>query len=61
LGSGWLVVESLGRPARGVKMLDFAARHGVEPVTEVFSFAQVNEALKHLHADKARYRIVLKH
>jgi uncharacterized zinc-type alcohol dehydrogenase-like protein len=42
-------------------MLEFAARHGIEPVTETFSFAQINEAIAHLEAGKARYRIVLKH
>lgn len=51
----------LGSPVTVAKMLDFAARHGIEPVTETFEFSQVNEALKHLEAGKARYRIVLKH
>ena len=51
----------LGSPVTTAKMLDFAARHGIEPVTETFAFNQVNEALAHLEAGKARYRIVLKH
>jgi uncharacterized zinc-type alcohol dehydrogenase-like protein len=51
----------LGSPATLAKMLDFAARHEVEPVTEVFDFSQVNEAFAHLESGKARYRIVLKH
>jgi uncharacterized zinc-type alcohol dehydrogenase-like protein len=42
-------------------MLDFAARHEIEPVTETFDFSQVNEAIAHVEAGKARYRIVLKH
>ncbi|MBD2495045.1 NAD(P)-dependent alcohol dehydrogenase [Nostoc sp. FACHB-280] len=50
-----------GSPITIAKMLDFAARHGIEPVTETFDFSQVNEALAHLEAGKARYRIVLKH
>ena len=50
----------LGSPATTAKMLDFAARHGIEPVTETFTFSQVNEAIAHLEAGKARYRIVLK-
>ena len=41
-------------------MLDFCARHGVKPVTEEFPMSQANEALAHLEAGKARYRIVLK-
>lgn len=51
----------LGSPVTVNKMLDFAARHGIEPVTETFEFNQINEALEHLEAGKARYRIVLKH
>jgi len=50
----------LGSPATIVKMLDFAARHQIEPVIETFDFAQINEAMAHLEAGKARYRIVLK-
>jgi alcohol/geraniol dehydrogenase (NADP+) len=51
----------LGSPATIAQMLDFVARHQVEPLTEVFSFEQVNEALERLKSGKARYRIVLKH
>jgi alcohol/geraniol dehydrogenase (NADP+) len=41
-------------------MLDFAARHSVAPVVEEFPMSQANQALAHLEAGKARYRIVLK-
>lgn len=51
----------LGSPATVTKMLDFAARQGVEPMTELFSFDQVNEAMDKLRNGKPRYRIVLKH
>ena len=51
----------LGSPATTVKMLDFAARHEIEPVVEVYPFSQVNEAMARLKSGKARYRIVLKH
>lgn len=51
----------LGSPTTTAKMLEFAARHQIEPVTETFSFSQVNEAIAHLEAGKARYRIVLEH
>jgi uncharacterized zinc-type alcohol dehydrogenase-like protein len=51
----------LGSPATISKMLDFAMRHGIEPVTEFFPFDQVNQAIDRLHSGKARYRIVLKH
>ena len=40
-------------------MLGFAARHGVAPKTEHFPMRRVNDALDHLRAGKARYRIVL--
>ena len=40
-------------------MLDFAARHHILPQTEHFPMSKVNEAMDHLRAGKARYRIVL--
>jgi uncharacterized zinc-type alcohol dehydrogenase-like protein len=40
-------------------MLNFAARHQVTPQTEHFPMSKVNEAMEHLRAGKARYRIVL--
>ncbi len=40
-------------------MLGFAARHGIAPQTEHFPMNRVNDALDHLRAGKARYRIVL--
>lgn len=49
-----------GAPATVAKMLDFCARHGIAPVNEQFPMSQANEALAHLEAGKARYRIVLK-
>ncbi|WP_267876478.1 hypothetical protein [Moorena producens] len=42
-------------------MLEFAGRHGIEPITETFAFDQVNEAMDKLRNGKPRYRIVLKH
>jgi uncharacterized zinc-type alcohol dehydrogenase-like protein len=49
-----------GAPATVSTMLDFCARHGIAPVVEEFPMTQANEALAHLAAGKARYRIVLK-
>jgi uncharacterized zinc-type alcohol dehydrogenase-like protein len=40
-------------------MLDFAARHAIAPQTEHFPIDRVNEAIEHLRAGRARYRIVL--
>ena len=51
----------VGSPANLERMLAFAARHGIKPVIEKFPFSQVNEAMDHLRAGKARYRVVLSH
>lgn len=48
-----------GTPAMLRTMLDFCARHRIEPVTEIFPMSRVNEAISHLRAGKARYRVVL--
>lgn len=48
-----------GSPSAIATMLDFAARHQVLPQVEHFPMRQVNDALEHLRAGKARYRIVL--
>lgn len=61
MGQKSLSGSPLGSPATVEKMLDFAARHDIAPVVEEFPFDQVNEAIEHLEAGKARYRIVLKH
>ncbi len=49
----------IGSPANMARMLDFCARHGIAPQVEHFPMSRVNEALDHLRAGKARYRIVL--
>ena len=49
----------VGSPTVAVRMLDFCARHDIAPVTEHFPMSRVNDALEHLRAGKARYRIVL--
>ena len=48
-----------GSPVDIARMLDFAARHDIRPQVEMFPMSKVNEALAHLEAGKARYRIVL--
>lgn len=50
-----------GSPATLAKMLDFAARHGVEPITEHFDFKDINQAIAHVRSGEARYRVVLSH
>jgi alcohol/geraniol dehydrogenase (NADP+) len=49
----------IGSPANMAKMLDFCARHSIAPQVEHFPMSRVNDALDHLRAGKARYRIVL--
>ena len=49
----------LGSPAVTAKMLDFSARHHLAPTVERFPFSRVNDAIEHLRAGKARYRVVL--
>ena len=49
----------LGSPATTATMLEFCARHAIAPQIETFPLSKVNDALEHLRAGKARYRIVL--
>jgi uncharacterized zinc-type alcohol dehydrogenase-like protein len=48
-----------GGPALMSAMLDFAARHKITPQVEHFPMSRANDALDHLAAGKARYRVVL--
>lgn len=49
----------VGSPDTIARMLEFAVRHDIKPVTQHFGFDQVNEAMAHLASGKARYRVVL--
>ncbi|MDX1951155.1 MAG: NAD(P)-dependent alcohol dehydrogenase [Verrucomicrobiota bacterium] len=49
----------LGSPVTTARMLDFCVRHQINAVVETFPMSEVNHAFEHLHAGKARYRIVL--
>lgn len=48
-----------GSPIDIATMLDFAARHHIAPQVEHYPMSRVNDALDHLRAGKARYRVVL--
>ena len=48
-----------GAPVTISDMLEFAARHKIAPRVEHFPLTKANDALAHLAAGKARYRIVL--
>ncbi|WP_163514632.1 NADPH-dependent aldehyde reductase Ahr [Gelidibacter japonicus] len=50
----------IGSPALTKTMLDFCVRHAIYPDVEEFPMAKVNEAIEHLKAGKARFRVVLK-
>jgi alcohol/geraniol dehydrogenase (NADP+) len=59
LGQRAVAGSPTGSPVSIDDMLEFSARHKVAPVIETFPMSQVNEALAHLRAGKARYRLVL--
>ena len=58
-GQKQLSGSPLGSPATIALMLDFCARHQIAPIVERFPMSQVNAAIAHLAAGKARFRIVL--
>jgi uncharacterized zinc-type alcohol dehydrogenase-like protein len=49
----------LGSPATMTVMLEFAARHGISPITETFPMSKVNDAMEKLRTGKPRFRLVL--
>jgi uncharacterized zinc-type alcohol dehydrogenase-like protein len=59
LGQKSVAGSPSGSPTATDDMLDFSARHSVAPITELFPMSKINEAIEHLRAGKARYRIVL--
>lgn len=50
----------LGSIALTRKMLEFCVRHDIYPIVEEFAMSDVNNAIAHLEAGKARFRLVLK-
>jgi alcohol/geraniol dehydrogenase (NADP+) len=60
LGQKAISASRLGSPATTATMLEFCGRHDIAPVTEEFPMSKVNDAVEHLAAGNARYRIVLK-
>jgi uncharacterized zinc-type alcohol dehydrogenase-like protein len=49
-----------GSPTTIAVMLDFAARHRLQPTIETYRFNEINEAFEKLRHGEPRYRIVLK-
>lgn len=52
--------STVGSPELTKTMLEFCRRHDIYPTVEEFPMEKVNEAMQHLEAGKARFRIVLK-
>ncbi len=50
----------VGSPAVIAQMLDFAARHDIQPEVEMFELSDVNKAIERLENGSPRYRVVLK-
>ncbi len=44
----------MGTPTAIARVLDFCARHGIEPVLEISLISQINEALDRLRESKCR-------
>ncbi len=59
-GQKSLSASPLGSPVTATQMLEFAARHGIEPMTEVYPMEEANQGIDRLKSGKARYRVVLK-
>jgi alcohol/geraniol dehydrogenase (NADP+) len=49
-----------GSPITIRMKLEFCNRHKISPLVEEFPLSRVNEAMDHLKAGKARYRLVKK-
>ena len=59
MGQKVITGSPAGSPRMLVEMLDVAARHKVQAMTEVFAMAKVNDALSKLRKNHVRYRAVL--
>jgi len=59
IGQKSIGASPLGSPATIGTMLEFSARHGIEPITETFPMSKVNDAMEKLRSGKPRYRLVL--
>ncbi len=59
MGQKSLSASPLGSIATTRTMLDFAARHNINPVTETYPMTDINEAFDKLRNGSPRYRLVL--
>ncbi len=58
-GQKSLSFSPLGSIVTTRKMLEFAARHHIEPVTETYAMSDINAAFEKLRHGSPRYRLVL--
>ncbi len=58
-GQKSIAASPIGSPRNIKRMLEFSHLHNIKPVIETFPMSKVNDAMAHLEAGKARYRIVL--
>ncbi|GAB3046072.1 NAD(P)-dependent alcohol dehydrogenase [Acinetobacter apis] len=59
-GGKALTGSKTGSPIVLRQLLKFAARKNIKPQIELYPMSKINEAIEHLEAGKARYRVVLK-
>jgi uncharacterized zinc-type alcohol dehydrogenase-like protein len=59
-GDRSVTVSSTGSPGQLRTLLKLATRANIAPTVEYFPMSKINDALEHLRAGKANYRIVLK-
>jgi alcohol/geraniol dehydrogenase (NADP+) len=59
-GQKSLAASPTGSPAAIATMLNFAARHHIQPTVETYKLSEINAALERLRQGKPRYRIVLR-
>ncbi len=50
----------IGSPSTASRMVEFAARHGIAPLTEILPMSKIGEAFTKLEQEKPAHRIVLK-
>jgi alcohol/geraniol dehydrogenase (NADP+) len=60
LGQKSVSGSPLGSPNSMRVMLEFAARHQIEPTVEIYSMDKVNDAMEKLRVGEPRYRLILK-
>jgi len=60
VGQRRVVGSVIGSPKMQHRMLDFAARSGIEPQIEIMPMSHINDAFERLRRNEARYRIVLR-